>query len=293
MENNPSKDVYDLIANLIKTSDEISSGKSEVVLSANKENSNPSTDATTPEPQEKKSTNIKIVDNGFINLSRLVTEQKDLMEKLQTKISEFEKEVEIEGSKKAKEPVSVQELKDELAAFTTNYNNQFNFKIKTIEDNIQEKLNNLEFVVTQPKEEKKFPVWLLWLNMLLILLNSLLLLWNLYTLNKKNTPRPIEDIRINNNYSPVADTVRAIDAMPIDTIANTPNTETNTTPVNAANTSDKQVTQQEITLKKEPAQKTQQTDKVSVSSEQGVAISKPTAEPDTVGQPKDVFFGDD
>lgn len=292
MENNPSKDVYDLIANLIKTSDEISSGKSEVVLSSKSETNTTSNLSESDEPKEKKSTNIKIVDNGFINLSRLVTEQKDLMEKLQTKISEFEKEVEIEGAKKSKEPVTIQELKDELAAFTTNYNNQFNFKIKTIEDNLQERLNKLEFVVTQPKEEKKFPTWLLWLNMFLILLNSLLLLWNLYTINKKPASTPTEEIQINTSASPTGDTASAIEATPSDTIVNTPNTETNSTPSTEKTEEtktasvQKSISSQELPLQEPSINKTS-------AVEQGVAISKPSSEPDTIGQSKDVFFGDD
>lgn len=177
MDTNANRDVYQLIAELVNTSDQLASNNTDVVINTEpaKEEINKSKQEVKQEP-EKPSTNIRIVDGGFVNLTRLVTEQKDLISKLNDKITEFETEVEKEGAKKGKEPISIEELRAEFLNFTNSYNTQFSLRIKSLEESVSKEIhtaNQLNY--TAPTQSNSIPMWMYWLNVILMSIVAVLL----------------------------------------------------------------------------------------------------------------------
>ena len=190
MENSPKKDVYELISELVHTSEELHNKDVEVVLSApeNHEPEVPGRSEEKPtldvpqkeEPQTQTGTgNIRILDKGFVNLTRMVQEQKELISQLTDKIHEFETEVEKEGIQKQKKPIDIEDLKAEIQDFATRQNGQFHLRIKTTEDLILTQLQLLDSR-DQHREHGYLPNWLMWVNLAFLALVSILLSVVLY-----------------------------------------------------------------------------------------------------------------
>lgn len=177
MDTNANRDVYQLIAELVNTSEQLSSNKTDVVINTEPEQEEiKELNKEVKQEPEKPSTNIRIVDSGFVNLTRLVTEQKDLISKLNEKINEFETEVEKEGAKKGKEPISIEDLRAELLNFTNTYNTQFSLRIKGLEETVSKEIhtaNQLNYAA--PTLSNSIPMWMYWLNVILMSLVAILL----------------------------------------------------------------------------------------------------------------------
>lgn len=188
MEQNIKKDVYDLIAELVSTSEELRAKQAEVIIppaqaeeptakttdESPTESSEPAFHQPTEEVKLNSSATIRIVDKGFVNLNRMVQEQKELIARLNEKIHDFESEVHKEGSIRQHQPVNLEVLKDEMQQFGTLHLNQFNIRIKTTEDLILTQLQLLHSRVRERENGEHSP-WLQYLTIGLLFLVSILL----------------------------------------------------------------------------------------------------------------------
>lgn len=188
MEQNIKKDVYDLIAELVSTSEELRAKEAEVIIppsqpeeqsaetaqEAPAERAEPTIPQPTEEVKQGSSATIRIVDKGFVNLNRMVQEQKELIARLNEKIQDFESEVHKEGSIRQHQPVNLEVLKEEMQQFGTLHLNQFTMRIKTTEDLILTQLQLLNSRVRERESGEQSP-WLQYLTIGLLFLVSILL----------------------------------------------------------------------------------------------------------------------
>jgi hypothetical protein len=216
METSPKKDVYELIAELVNTSEELHNKDVEVVLSApesiepevqpSPEEAPVNSISLKEEPQKQSGTgNIRILDKGFVNLTRMVQEQKELISQLTDKIHEFETEVEKEGIQKQKQPIDIEDLKAEIQDFATRQNGQFHLRIKTTEGLILTQLQLLNSR-DQHREQAYLPNWLMWVNFAFLGLVSILLsvvLYNQYQLQNRQNIIPLPS-QAEENQKPAA-----------------------------------------------------------------------------------------
>ncbi len=141
------------------------------------------------------------------------------------------------------EPISKDDLKMEFLNFTSAHIDQFNTRIKKTEELISNQSNQ---TITETKTQKTYPAWLIWLNMGLLGLVSMLLLVQFFTRNKNseitttssssNTSSAIEQLNneVNNNNNKSATSLQEKEKVDINTTTQSTNStsvkeETNTT----------------------------------------------------------------
>ncbi|MEZ5045788.1 MAG: hypothetical protein R2831_02240 [Chitinophagaceae bacterium] len=318
MDANAGKDVYDLLEKLIHTSEDIKSSNGEVHIA-------PQTDFSTEQNPQDSPNTIRIMDNGFVNLSRILSEQKALINQLQDKVQEFSTVVETEASKQEDKAVTLAELQAQLDKNNQHMLTQWQLKIKAVEDNLQHKIE--QAATTQQMNltsQDHTPKWLLRLGIALLVLNTLLLLWNLYFLSKQNQladknaahstqviEQPLDPSTasipiVNDNIleeedTESASTEEALIQNPGNEESQAPNTvkqsNTNTVVSTNQNKTSNSATLTEQASKKvtEEVKKTAPTE---INNTTNSPIPKENAAPkkttrDTTNSKKEVFFGDD